>query len=86
MKHLNYYLYGAALILVMIPVIMAEAVHKNMSIMGQTIFFVLGALLLIMGKIITVQQKRKNNGQSFFLDIVIIGCLVVMIVWMITKI
>lgn len=83
MKHyINYILYGIALVMILIPIGKNEIMHSLMAPIGQTIFFSIGLLFLLAGKIIRIRQKRSETGEPIFQDIVISICLIAIIIWM----
>ena len=85
-KHLNYILYGIALLIILIPIAMTEVVKSPMSQPQQTIVLSVGLLVLILGKLFSIKKKRSETGESIVLDALILVCLVAMIVWMFLKI
>ncbi|MEG0829135.1 MAG: hypothetical protein RSD88_00740 [Anaerovoracaceae bacterium] len=85
MKKLNYYFYGLALILVLIPIGMEQMHYAGLTPMLKTFLLCSGLASLVVGKTLLLLEKRKQEGVSYFLDIVIIVCLIVMIGWIILK-
>ncbi len=81
-QNFNFILYGAALVVILIPVLMNEAFHRPIGQPGESIMLSAGLLLLLIGKILLMGRKRRETGESIFLDVVISLCLIAMIVWM----
>lgn len=81
-KNLNFVLYILALIIILIPIVMTEAIGKPMGQPWESIILSAGLIVLLAGKIITIRKKRTQTGESIFQDLVISICLVVMIGWL----
>ncbi|MCQ4635870.1 hypothetical protein NE619_03945 [Anaerovorax odorimutans] len=84
-NNLNFILYGIALVIILIPIAMTEALHRPMGQPGETWVLSAGLVLLILGKLFSIKKKRQVTGESIFLDLVIVVCLVAMIIWMFLK-
>ena len=84
-RNLNFILYGIALIIILIPIAMTEALKSPMGQPAETIMLSIGLVLLIIGKGFSIRHKRMETGESIFLDVVIIVCLIAMIGWMFLK-
>lgn len=85
-QRLNYFFYAIALILVLIP-IGAEQAGNSIAPFAESLMLSAGIFLLILGKLFTINQKRKEGGQSgsLFIDAIIVICLCVMLVWLFIK-
>lgn len=81
-KNINFVLYAIALIIILIPVVMTEAIGRPIGQPWESITLSLGLLILLAGKIITIRRKRTQTGESVFQDLIISICLVVMIGWL----
>lgn len=81
-QRLNYILYAIALVLVLVP-IGAEQAGSPITSFAESLMLSVGILFLILGKLFTINQKRKEGGRgsSLFIDAIIVICLCVMIVW-----
>lgn len=85
-RNLNFILYGIALIIILIPIAMEQAMRNPMGQPMETIVLSIGLVILILGKLVSIKKKREETGESLFLDVVIIVCLLAMIIWMFMKI
>lgn len=85
-KNLNFILYGIALVIILIPIAMNEALHKPMGQPAETWVLSGGLAVLIVGKLFSIKKKRQETGESIFLDVVIVACLAAMIIWMFMKV
>lgn len=84
-RNLNFILYGIALVIILIPIAMTEALKSPMGQPGETFMLTAGLVLLIIGKGFSIRHKRAETGESIFLDIIIMVCLAAMIIWMFLK-
>ena len=85
-QHLNYFLYAIALIVILIPIVLEQLGNPAGQPAG-TILLSCGILLLVLGKLCSIKNKRAQGvpGSSVFQDIIIIACLLAMMVWMIVR-
>lgn len=85
-QRLNYFFYAIALILVLIP-IGTEQAGNSIAPFAESLMLSAGIFLLILGKLFTINQKRKEGSQSgsLFIDAIIVICLCVMLVWLFIK-
>lgn len=85
-QRLNYIFYAIALVLVLIP-IGTEQAGNPIAPFAESLMLSAGILFLILGKLFTINQRRKECGQggSLFIDAIIVICLCVMLVWIFIK-
>lgn len=81
-KNLNFILYFTALILILIPIIMTEGVGRPLGQPWESTLLALGLLVLLIGKIIVIIRKKRQTGEPIFQDLIISGCLIVMMGWL----
>lgn len=81
-RNVNFILYVIALIVILIPMALRQSLGHPMNHLLETIMLSAGLVLLLIGKIFVIKQKRSETGESIFLDIVICACLICMVIWM----
>lgn len=81
-RNVNFILYVIALIVILIPMALRQSLGHPMNHLLETIMLSAGLVLLLIGKIFVIKQKRRETGESIFLDIVICACLICMVIWM----
>lgn len=81
-RNLNFILYIMALIVILIPMALRQSLGHPMNHLMESILLSVGLVLLLIGKIFVIKQKRRETGESIFLDLVICGCLSCMVIWM----
>lgn len=81
-KNVNFILYFIALILILIPIVMTEGLKRPLGQPWESILLSLGLLALLIGKIIVIIRKKTQTGEPIFQDLVISGCLIVIMGWL----
>lgn len=81
-KNVNFILYFIALILILIPIVMTEGLKHPLGQPWESILLSLGLLVLLIGKIIVIIRKKTQTGEPIFQDLVISGCLIVIMGWL----
>lgn len=81
-RNINFILYIFALIVILIPMALRQSLGHPVDHLVESMMLSVGLVLLLIGKIFVIKQKRRETGESIFLDIVICACLICMVVWM----